>query len=157
MRTEIEFSKDLIKGKITEIVFEQMFRETDEFTILRLGYEYTSTELAQYINHFEVSQVLGHLKNIPDFALISNDKKRVFIVEVKYRSKWNDSEFKKIAERTLTYADPSWLFIATPEGFYFDTCHNVVNHEGDLNRLSPKWIPKEAQEKHLKLLKEFVK
>lgn len=155
MRDDIEFSRDLIKGKIAEIVFEQMFREAGEFTILRLGYEYTSPELAQYRNHFEVKQVLDHIKSTPDFALVSHDKKRVFIVEVKYRTKWNDSEFKKIAVNTLKYADPSWLFIATPEAFYFDTCHNVDNHEGDLNRLSAKWIPKDIQAKYLNLLKEF--
>ena len=78
MRDEIGFNRDLIKGKIAEIVFEQMFREEGEFTILRLGYEYTSPQLAQYKNHIEVQQVLNTIKSAPDFALISHDKKRVF-------------------------------------------------------------------------------
>ena len=33
------FIKDLIKGKIAEIIFEQMFRESGRYTILHSGYE----------------------------------------------------------------------------------------------------------------------
>jgi hypothetical protein len=36
-----EFIKDLVKGKIAEIIFEQMFRESGRYTILHSGYEYT--------------------------------------------------------------------------------------------------------------------
>jgi len=35
------FIKNPIKGKITDIVFEQMLRESGGYTILHSGYEYT--------------------------------------------------------------------------------------------------------------------
>lgn len=39
VRMNAEFVKDLIKGKVAEIIFEQMFRESGKFTILHSGYE----------------------------------------------------------------------------------------------------------------------
>jgi hypothetical protein len=154
-RDEMDFYRDLIKGRIDEVIFEQMFREEDEFTILRLGYEYTSPELAQYRDRLEVRQVLDNIKNTPDFALISHNKKRLFIVEVKYRSRLEKPKLKRIAAATLKFADPSWLFVATPDGFFFDACNNVFNHSGEIRRLQTTWIPQNVQDKYIKLLNEF--
>jgi len=53
------FIKDLVKGKIAEIIFEQMFRESGRYTILHSGYEYTLPELAQYQHLAEVKAVMA--------------------------------------------------------------------------------------------------
>lgn len=45
----ISFTKNLIKGKIAEIIFENMLREAGIFTILHFGYEYILPELAKEI------------------------------------------------------------------------------------------------------------
>lgn len=149
------FIKHLIKGKIAEIIFEQMFRESDKYTILRSGYEYTLPELAQYQHFVEVKAVMENIRNAPDFILISNDKREVHLVEIKYRSQRRDDELKKIAHETLKAWNPCFLFVASPDGFFLETCENIYNNNGNISPLSHKWADKEIQEECLKLLNEF--
>ena len=40
----IYFTHELIKGKIAEIIFAQMIRSTNEYTVLEFGYEKTLTK-----------------------------------------------------------------------------------------------------------------
>jgi hypothetical protein len=151
----IEFSRDLIKGKIAEIIFEQMFRVSGKFTILRFGYEYTQPELAQYQYLTKIKTVLENIRTSPDFILISQNKKEVYLVEVKYRSRRIESNTKKIAEGILETWNPSWLFIASPDGFFFEPCHTIVANKGKIGSLYTKWVDKKTQLEYLKLLKEF--
>ena len=45
--TNIEFSRELIKGKVAEIIFEgSNVSGSRRFTILRFGYEYTSPTIS---------------------------------------------------------------------------------------------------------------
>lgn len=152
----IEFSRELIKGRIAETIFEQMFRESGKFTILRSGFEYTLPELAQYANLAEVKAVMTNIRQAPDFVLISQDKKEVHLIEVKYRNHRYDEELKDIADRILEVWNPSWLFIASPDGFFLDPCNRIANNNGKIKTLlSQKWVDRETQEEYLKLLREF--
>lgn len=152
-----EFVKDLIKGKIAEIIFEQMFRESGKFTILRAGYEYTLPELAQYQHLTEVNAVIENIRNAPDFVLISQDKKEVYLVEVKYRRQRRPQELKDVADKTLEIWNPSWLFVASPDGFFFEPCNTVSRNDGEIGRLydGGKWVEPGLQAQYLKLLNEF--
>ena len=149
------FVKHLIKGKIAEIIFEQMFRESGKFTILRSGYEYTLPELAQYQHLADVKAVMENISNAPDFILVSEDKRQVHLVEVKYRRHRNESDLKQIVEETLKRWNPSWLFIASPDGFYFAPCNAINNNDGDIYPLSSNWVEQHIQNEYLKLLNEF--
>lgn len=151
----INFVRQLIKGKIAEIIFEQMFRESEEFTILRSGYEYTLPELAQYQHFAEVKAVMTNIRNAPDFILISQNKKEVFLVEVKYRSQLHSEDIRGKAEGLLKTWNPSWLFVATPECFFFDSCNTIINNDGKINKLSETWVNTRTQSDCLKLLNEF--
>ena len=156
MENTIEFSRNLIKGRIAEIIFEQMFRESGKFTILRSGYEYTFPELAQYRQLPEVELYLERIRHNVDFILISDDKKEVYLVEVKYRTNLKDEDIKKIALETREVQDPSWLFVASPShGFFFEPCNTVLKNHGKIGRLYEKWVNKGIQEKYLKLMNEF--
>ena len=155
MDKNIDFSKNLIKGKITEIIFERMFTEVGEFTILRSGYEYTLPELAQYRQLPEVEKYIENLRKIPDFILISDDRKRAFIVEVKYRTKRVDENIFKITSDILKIWNPSWLFVASPDGFFFSPCSTIKKNKGKIGRLPESWINKKIQDKYLKLMNEF--
>jgi len=152
----IEFSKNLIKGKIAETIFEQMFRENGNFTILRFGFEHTIPELAQY-RASTFKRVVDDLSDAPDFVLISNKdgEKEVYLIEVKYRAKWGKDEIKKIAEKLLKRWNPVYLFIASLDGFFFGPCNTIVNKDGEIGHLYDKWADKETQGKYLKLLREF--
>ncbi|MFA6136315.1 MAG: hypothetical protein WC705_03095 [Candidatus Paceibacterota bacterium] len=155
--TNFEFSRELIKGKIAEVVFEQMFRESGKWTILRSGYEYTLPELAQYQHLAEVKAVMKNIRNAPDFILISQDKKEVHLVEVKYRTHKQSGDLKRISQDVLEFWNPCWLFIASPDGFFFEPCHTVVNNSGKIKALYSTWVSDNTQKEYLKLLNEFEK
>lgn len=154
---KINFSRQLIKGKITELIFEQMFRDSGKFTILRGGYEYTLPEIAQYQHSLQANQVLENIRNSPDFILISEDKQNVFLVEVKFRTKVLKSNVLEIAIRLVDRWHSPWLFVATPEGFYFEPCNSIIKNSGQLNSLSKNWVSLKTQISYLSLLNEFVK
>lgn len=149
------FAKHLIKGKIAEIIFELMFCEAGKYTVLHSGYEYTLPELAQYHHLAEVKAVFENIKNAPDFILISNDKTEVHLVEVKYRTDRDPKELQAIADKTLKTWNPSWLFVASPDGFFFGPCNSVSNDNGEIGPLYEKWVPMEIQKKYLALMNQF--
>ncbi len=152
----VVFVKDLIKGKIAEIIFEQMFRESERYTILHSGYEYTLPELAQYQHLAEVKAVIENIRNAPDFVLISQDKREVYLVEVKYRTRRYPEDLARICEETLKTWNPCWLFIASPDGFFFEPCNSVLNNDGRIGELvNERFVDHAIRDEYLELLKEL--
>ena len=94
----IQFSHELIKGRIAETVFEQMIRYEGRYDVIPFGYEHTMPLLMQYQQLIEIKQVMENIKDAPDFALISNDKRKVYLVEVKYRTQLNIKEILGITD-----------------------------------------------------------
>jgi hypothetical protein len=154
---EISFSRDLLKGKIAEVIFEQMFRDCGKFTILPFGYEKTVPEVAQYQHILEVQQVLDNIRHAPDFIIINQDRTQVYLVEIKYRSTTSPHDIKKIAEQVREHWTVAWLFLATPEGFYFDAINRVIASGGKIPPLSGSWIDTDTQKHYLSLMMEFEK
>ena len=150
----LEFSKNLIKGKIAETIFEQMFREQGQYTVIPFGYEQTVPTLAQYQHLAEVKKVMENISDAPDFALVSNDRTRVFLVEVKYRKHPVGKNLGEIGEKLLRRWDPSRVFLATPQGFYFSPS-SFVARERSIKELETTWISAEIQGNYLQLLQEF--
>ncbi len=150
------FTKNFIKGKIGEIIFDEMFREEGEFTVIPFGYDRTLPALAQHAKEAEYQQVIDNIRSAPDFALVSKDKRQVFLIEVKYRTKIDIEELRKVAQKIEEKWHLVWMFVCTPERFYFNRT-NVINEKRTLYPLSESWICKEAQEKYLKLLNDFIK
>src|SRR5262245_19260332 len=95
------FIKDLVKGKIAEIIFEQMFRESGRYTILHSSYKNTHNEHAQYHQLVEINAVNKNISNAQDFDLVSQDKREIYLEEVKYRTRRNQEDLKKVCEDTL--------------------------------------------------------
>ena len=152
----LNFSKQLIKGRIAETIFEEMFRISEEFTIIPLGYEHTTPILAQYQGHAQIKEVLDNIRSAPDFALISQDKSQVYLVEVKYRGNPTDTAILEIAEETKTRWNPCFLFVATQDKFYFTSCNQIIANKGTMDELSERWIKEDVQREYLSLLKEFI-
>ena len=152
-QTHEEFIKDLVKGKIAEIIFEQMFRESGRYTILHSGYEYTLPELAQYQHLAEIKAVIENIRNAPDFVLISQDKREVYLVEVKYRTHRYPEDLKRICEETQKTWHPCWLFVASPDGFFFEPCSMVLANNGIIGPLwNEKFVEPQVRDEYLKLL-----
>jgi hypothetical protein len=153
----IEYTKNFIKGKIAENIFELMFRECNKFTVLKFGYENTVPELAQYQHLAHIKSVLENIRNAPDFVLISQDKTEIYLVEVKYRTNINPQELKEFAEQSLKTWNPLWLFIASPKGFFFSPCSYVIKGEGNISPIQEKWVSNEMQKAFLEVLNYFEK
>lgn len=151
-----DFDENLIKGKIAEAIFEQMFKEQGEFEVIPNGYEYQTPEIAQNLFQLENRVFFDRFRHMPDFVLYSKNKRQVFLVEVKFRKELDEQEIVKIASLVRGYNGPSYLFLATPENFYFESCNKIVE-EKYIDVLPDSWIPKLIQEKYLNLLTKFIK
>lgn len=152
-----DFPHKLIKGKIAELVFDQMFRAMGKFTVIPFGYESTLPEIAQSSHLVEYKLVLDQLRTAPDFAIVSHDKTEVFLVEVKYFTLHSEQEIKAIAEKIHLKWKVVWLFVATPHGFYFDSCSKIIRGDGKISRLTNNWVTQEMQDNYLEVLKDFIR
>lgn len=156
-----DFNEKLIKGRIAETVFERMFREQTKFDIYPLGYEYTLPILQQVkdeISHNEkkavIQKILENFDDSPDYLLVKPDKSEVYTVEVKYLQEFNLERIVKDALSINERWHLTWLFVATKDGFYFDTCNKIVEY----NKIHPlDWVSITNQQKYLKLIQEFEK
>lgn len=151
----INFSKQLIKGRIAEMVFEQMYREAD-FTVLSFGYENIIPELMHHQHELKAEQTLEIIRRAPDFAVINKNTHDVHLVEVKYRKHMNDEGVFQDAKRMYQSWKPSYLFIATPEGFYCDKVSRIVENNGKIASLVHPDLPMSLQEKYIGLLNTFL-
>jgi hypothetical protein len=152
---DIIFSKNLIKGKIAQIIFEQMFREQGEYTVIPFGYENILPEIFPQRNNFKGAQrAIDNIRHAPDYTLISAKKEKVYLVEVKYKKELNIEEIKSIAAKQIQRWNPSCIFVATQNGFYFDLCSSILKKDA-IQKLTDRMISKEIQDKYRILLCEF--
>lgn len=60
----------------------------------------------------------------------------------------------EIVEEILSHYTSVFLFLATPEGFYYESCEVIKRNGGKISKLL--LVDDEIQEKYLRLLKEFI-
>lgn len=152
----IQFSKELIKGKIAELVFEQMLREAGCFTILAFGYENILPELMHRQCDMQDKETMEIIRRAPDFAVINNETHDVTLIEVKYRRQYRSSDILEVAKRMHMSWKPSYLFLVTPDKFYFDKVQTIIKENGKIGKLVHKDIPEELQQRYLELLNKFI-
>jgi hypothetical protein len=150
----ILFARNLVKGKIAETIFAQMLRETKNFTVLEFGYEKVIPELVQQ-GYNEHNSILETLKTAPDFAVIDQRNKDVRLIEVKYQRTLNSQYVLRDAERMSKSWNPSYLFIATLDGFYFDEISKIIENDGEISPYVDSAIPQPLQNKYLQILVYF--
>jgi len=156
MDKKIEFARSLVKGKIAETIFAQMFRDAGHFTVLEFGYEKIIPELVQQ-GYGESNKMVETLRTAPDFAVIDQGTKEVRLIEVKYRSSLISKYILNDANKMYRSWSPSYLFIATPDGFYFDEISSIIKNEGKIKSLDYPQINSDLQYKYLQILKDFEK
>lgn len=150
----IQFARNLVKGKIAETVFAQMLRETKTFTVLEFGYEKVIPELVQQ-GYDEKNITLETLRTAPDFAVINQQTKEVRLIEVKYLHTLSSNYVLQYAKRMSESWNPSYLFIATLDGFYFDEIDKIIKNNGQIAKLDHPQIPQSLQDKYLQILIDF--
>jgi hypothetical protein len=149
-----DFQEQLIKGKITEIIFQQMMVQMGKYTILPLGYESVLPELIERHN----SEILKPLRSAPDFVLIPRDEndENILIVEIKFRRHITAKNNLEIASEQNRRWNPSYLFVATPDCFYFDKCVDIIRNNGIMNPLQEWFVSSKLQTKYLNMLNKFL-
>jgi hypothetical protein len=155
-QTPLDFSKQLLKGRIAETIFEQMFRDVGTFTVLAFGYENILPELAHRQNDIQAEETMEIIRRAPDFAVIDNKSHDVYLIEVKYMMHPNQDFILKAAQRMTDSWKPSYLFLATPKGFFFGRAGEVVKNKGVINELANSCVSSKLQEKYLELLNQFI-
>lgn len=156
LQDSLEFSEKLLKGKIAETVFEQMFRDTGTFTVLAFGYENILPELAHRKNDIQAKEAMEIIRRAPDFAVIDNKSHDVYLIEVKYMKHSESRWILRDAERMVSSWKPSYLFLASPNGFFFGKASEIIEKNGVMDKLPASWVPFELQEKYLDLLNKFI-
>jgi|AntRauTorcE11897_2_1112592.scaffolds.fasta_scaffold03103_8 hypothetical protein len=157
-KNKVTFARNLVKGKIAETIFAQMLREANAFTVLEFGYEKIIPELVQQgFDYGDKHGIIETLRTAPDFAVINNETKSVKLIEVKYMRRLSEKYALADAERMKQTWNPSYLFIATLDGFYFDSIDDVVINEGVVSELEHPSIPPEMQSRYLQILIDFEK
>lgn len=153
-KRDISFARNLVKGKIAETVFAQMLRSTGVFTVLPFGYEKVNLEL---IGRGKGSKddLMETLRTTPDFAVINNTTKEVHLIEVKYRATFVHKNVLDMAKRMSASWNPSYLFIASNEGFFFGEVKEIIAAKGKISALKHPQIPSETQIAFLKILNDF--
>jgi len=155
-QSPIAFSEQLIKGKIAEMIFEQMFRDSGHFTVLGFGYEKVIPELMHKQKDVESETTMERIRRAPDFAVINNDSHDVYLIEVKFRAHPQSSEILETAKKLHASWKPAYLFLATPNGFYFGKGIEIIKEEGKIKLLDHPQIPENLQTKYTALLNQFI-
>jgi len=154
----ITFTHQLIKGKIAELIFAQMVRNTGAYTILEFGYENTLPSLAQMHPKSESSAAtMEIIKRAPDFTIINHTSKEVHLVEVKYMHEIKNSSVLRVAKTIEKSWKQATLFVATPTGFYFDTVSKVIESKGAISPFKHGKIPAKTQTEYIDLMNTFIK
>ncbi len=155
MAKDIQFVRNLVKGRIAETVFAEMLRHSGEFTVLEFGYEKIIPELTHVGCKREDSEMIETLRTAPDFAVINQKTKEVKLIEVKYRWRLDKSDTLKVANRMHQSWNPSYLFLITLDGFYFDEINTIIEKKGEISSLVHSQIPKDIQDEYLKIIQDF--
>jgi hypothetical protein len=150
----IHFARNLVKGKIAETIFAQMLRETGQFTVLEFGYEKIIPDLVGQ-GYEENGCLVETLRTAPDFAVIDHNTRSVHLIEVKYMYNINAAYVLADAKRMHKSWNPSYLFIATLDGFYHDEITRIIANHGAIAPLSTDQVSQELQTTYLKILQDF--
>lgn len=152
----LNFSKQLIKGRIAETLFEQMLRDTGNFTILAFGYENLLPELVHRQQDIPMQETMEIIRRAPDFAVINNNSHDVYLIEVKYMMQPTPEKILEVANKMVASWKPSFLFLATPDGFFFGKASDVIKNGGEIKALETSFVPEEIQGNYLKILNGFI-
>ncbi len=103
----------------------------------------------------ENNPMIETLRTAPDFAVIDRDTRQVKLIEVKYQRSLSAEYTLKAASRMSQSWNPSYLFVATLDGFYMDEIANIIKNNGKIAQLNHPKINSNLQNDYLQILKKF--
>lgn len=138
------------------MIFEQMLRDAGGFTVLGFGYEKIIPELARRQDTIEAERTMEIIRRAPDFAVIKHENNKVYLVEVKYMHVMTRDKVLEAAQKMINSWDPSYLFVVTPNCFFFESVRSIVEKEGQIEPFGYDAVSRDLQDKYLKLLNTFL-
>jgi len=151
-----DFADNLIKGRIVETIFQQMFLDTGKYNVFPFGYEQTLPQLAQRDHDSFIMELMKDIRHIPDFVVTPRVGDGVYLVEVKYEHTLNMERVTEVARELHGRWTCPWLFIATQDKFYFDSCSNIAD-TGEIKDLDAEnWVDSDVQNHYLNLLRKYI-
>lgn len=138
----ITFVRELAKSRVTQTVFEQMFRQNFNYHVFPFGYEVVFPDIAlSRLARAKGSTPFEYLRATPDFRIYPlNHPERLSFVEVKYRGYLYAPYLKTAAENIAQYFPGTYLFIATPEDFYMSSCDSIIDTRGEIKPLTESQV-----------------
>ena len=88
------------------------------YSDLAFGYESVLPELAHRQHDMQAEETMEIIRRAPDFAVINNETHEVHLIEVKYMMNPKTDWILRDAVRMYECWKPSYLFLATPNGFF---------------------------------------
>lgn len=152
----VEFTRQLVKGKIAEIIFEQMIQNTKGYTILEFGYEKVVRQLAKQYKNDEAKDTIEIIRRAPDFAVINEKNHDINLIEVKYMNHPHPQRVLDAAKEIRKSWKKACLFVAAPHGFFFDQVDVVIANKGKIKPFTHTAIPEDIQNEYLELLNTFI-
>lgn len=153
----IKFTHELLKGKIAEIIFEQMIHSTKGYTVLEFGYEKVVHQLAKANKNDEARAMIEIVRRAPDYAIVNEENHNVTLVEIKYMARRTNSKVLAVAKEIQQSWRHAALFVASPDGFFFDQVDNIIIKKGEIKPFAHRKIPQKMISQYLGLLNEFIK
>jgi len=150
------FTEALLKGRIGEYIFSSMLSESKNFSVIPFGHEYVFPSLLQHSSQPDLKRLMKFIRKAPDFAVINQIEKKVYLVEVKYQRRLDERRCYGIAKQLTNDWDPSWLFVCTRSGFFFSSCQDIVKNFGRMSRLTEQWVNDKLQREYLVLLNKSI-
>lgn len=111
-----------IKGWVTQAITKALFEDAG-YMIIPYGIEEIYREFSLNADVKQIKSIPEAICKMPDFLLISPDKQRVRLLEVKYRNNWNEKVknlmYAKLALQAKIYGEITLiLYIGRPEKNY---------------------------------------
>ncbi len=153
----IKFTHELLKGKIAEIIFEQMIHNTKGYTVLEFGYEKVVHQLAKANKSDDARAMIEIVRRAPDYAIVNEENHNVTLVEIKYMAKRTRGKVLSVAKEIERSWRHAALFVASPDGFFFDQVDSIIAKKGEIKPFTHVKIPEKMIADYLNLLKEFIR
>lgn len=134
-----------------------MIHNTKGYTVLEFGYEKVVHQLAKAPKSEDAKAMIEIVRKAPDYAIVNEDTHNVTLVEIKYMAKRTNGKVNAIAKEIERSWRHAALFIATPNGFYFDQVDTIIKNKGVIKHLTHAKIPEKLVAQYVAMLNEFIK
>jgi hypothetical protein len=133
-----------------------MIHNTKGYTVLEFEYEKVVHQLAKAPKSEDAREMIKIVRKAPDYAIVNEDTHNVTLVEIKYMAKRTNGKVNAVAKEI----EQSWrhaaLFLATPEGFYYDQVDSIIKNKGAIKPFSHPRISQKLTAQYLAMLNEFI-